>query len=138
VARAQLAVVEADPLLHADQAVPAAVSVGAVRAAVDDLQLELRGRPAHGDRGRRGAGVLDRIGERLLDDAVGGQVDAGRQRARLALDGERDGESGGARALDEAVELAHGRLRRAVVGVVHHAEQAPHLGQSGAPGILDV
>ena len=52
------------------------------RAVVGDLELDrvlLVGDP---HRRARRAGVLERVGQRLLHDPVGGQVDAGRQRRR--------------------------------------------------------
>ena len=52
------------------------------------------------------AGVLDRVGERLLDDAVGGEVDAGGQRRGARPRRQRHRQAGRARALDERVEAA--------------------------------
>ena len=49
---------------------------------------------AHVHRRVRLAGVLERVGQRLLDDAVGGEVEAGRQRPRLPLHAERHGQPG--------------------------------------------
>ena len=58
-------------------------------------------------------GVADRVGQRLLDDAVGGQVDARGERARGAHDLELDGEPGAAYLVEHAAELAErGRRRR--------------------------
>ena len=45
--------------------------------------------------------MLDHVGQRLLHDPVGREVDAGRQRARLALDRERDVDARAAGALDQ-------------------------------------
>ena len=83
--------------------------------------------------------MLDDVRQRLLHDAVGGEVEPGGQLAPLALDRELDRHAGAARALDQRVELAQRRLRR-VLGVlvgVQHAEQRAHLGERLAPGALD-
>ena len=56
--------------------------------------------------------VLDRVGQRLLHDAVGGEVvPAGSGAARPPR--RASPEPGGARALDQSLELAQRRLRRA-------------------------
>ena len=72
-----------------------------------------------------GPGVLAHVGERLLDDAEGRQVEALGELARLALDREADVEARGARLLEEPVEVGQTRLRRALGGVV--------AGGSGGP-----
>jgi hypothetical protein len=68
---------QGDALAHANEAVPAAVSVRGAAAAVGDLERQLVFVVAHGHGRARGAGVLEGVGERLLDDPVAGQVDAG-------------------------------------------------------------
>ena len=86
------------------------------------------------------AAVLERVGQRLLDDAVGGEVDAGGQLAALALDAQLDRQPRRARALDERAEPVQRRLRRElgeVLAGVQHAEQAAHLAQRLAAGALD-
>ena len=86
------------------------------------------------------AGVLERVGQRLLHDAVGGEVDAGRQLARLAVDVQLDRQPGRAGALDQRAELVQRRLRRERGGLlagVQHAEQVAHLAQRLAAGALD-
>src|SRR6185369_719904 len=66
-----------------------------------------------GDRGAVRVGVADRVGQGLLDDAVGGQVDARGQLARGAHDLEIDGEPGAAYLVEHAAELAErGRRSR--------------------------
>jgi hypothetical protein len=84
------------------------------------------------------AGVLERVGQRFLDDPVGGQLAPDRELARLALELEMEGwgrriDSGGAsfsraKCLQVADRLGHsGRLPQqpaglALVGaVVHHS-----------------
>src|SRR5256885_226221 len=69
-------------LAHAGQAVAAvavmAVAWGRAAAGIGDLDAELVAVIAERDRGGGRAGVPDGVGERLLDDAVGGQVHGGR------------------------------------------------------------
>ena len=57
----------------------------------------------------RAARMLDRVGERLLHDAVGGELRARRQRAAAADDGERHWQAGVAGALDELGSAEAGR-----------------------------
>ena len=89
--------------------------------------------------GRRGAGVLDRVGERLLHDAVGGEVDAGR--AAAAARPRRRASTGSPAARERStrcVELAQRRLRRrarCLLAGVQDAEQAAHLGQRRAADV---
>ena len=84
--------------------------------------------------------MLERVGERLLHDAVRGEVDARRQLARRARDTKLDGETGRANVPNERVELCKGRLRRhrdlLVLGA-EHAEQPPHLVERLRGGSLD-
>ena len=76
---------------------------------------------------RRAAGVLDRVGERLLHDAVDGELGAGAERAALAGDLERDRQAGGARARDELA-----RARRA------SAAAAPSGALSSTPSRMSI
>src|SRR5262249_62106916 len=86
--RGQAAAVDRRPLAHTDQAVPAAASVwsGVRRPVVDDLEVDSV--PAERDPNRDACRrrVLERVRERLLDDAVGGEVDPGGQCSALAGD----------------------------------------------------
>ena len=63
------------------------------RSVVEDLELERGVGPADDHLGRRAAGVLEHVRERLLDDPVGGDRDAAGNDARLSLDGQLDGEA---------------------------------------------
>ena len=73
---------------------------------------------------RRAAGVLDRVGQRLLHDAVDGELGAGAERARARRSTvERDRQAGGARALDERAEPVERRRCGAVGRALEHAEQ---------------
>ena len=87
----EAAAVEGDPLAHADQAVAAADRrVRRACAVVGDLELERVGAVADADRRVRVAGVLERVGQRLLDDPVRRQLDPDGQLAPLALDAKLD------------------------------------------------
>ena len=98
-----------------------------------------RARSAAGPRARR-AGVLEGVGQALLDDAVGAQVDARRQRHRARP--RRPGRPAGRRARParragrsarrRAAARAPRRRRRAAA-----PEQPARLGQRLAAGLLD-
>ena len=96
---------------------------------------------AHAHLASRAPGVLERVRERLLDDPVRRQVEARRQRRRLALERELDRQPGRAHLLDERVELARGRAAaraRRRSSRAQHAEQPPHARRAPArPVALD-
>src|SRR2546423_1682971 len=90
------------------------------------------------DRHPRGADVADHVGDRLLQDPVGGVVHRARywhgRRGHLEL----DVESGLARHRGERVDLSQAGVRRPpVVRVAKHAEDGPHLVQRLGAGLLD-
>src|SRR4029453_5001981 len=75
------------------------VTAGAVLAlrrppVVRDLEVDGVPAVADGPPRVRGPCVLDRVRQRLLDDPVGGEVEAGRELDRVALDCQLDGEPG--------------------------------------------
>ena len=78
------------PLAHPDQAASGAVAVrGRLRAApagavVEDLDPELVGLLREVDHGPGTVRVAERVRQRLLDDPVGGHVDARRERSPVA------------------------------------------------------
>jgi hypothetical protein len=114
--------------------------LGGAGSVVGDLDVELLVAVADGHARMRRAGVLERVRQRLLDDAVRRQVDPRRDRARLALDPQFHGHAGLANLVDEVPEVAQAGLRRErelVVGAAQHAEQAAHLRHRGAAGRLD-
>src|SRR5680860_1853230 len=82
------------PLTDPDQAMPSCVAVGAHLAVVGDDDVE--GLAAVADTHRRHcrSGVLEDIGQRLLDDSVRRQVDAGWNLVPVACDRQLDGEPG--------------------------------------------
>src|SRR5437763_593468 len=88
----------------------------------------------------RRSGVLERVAQRLLHDPEGGQVDPRLEPLLLALDRQIDVEPRLARALDQPVELVDAGLRgerQVLVAPAEHADDAAHLAQRGAPGLLD-
>ena len=99
---------------------------------VADGELERGRRPREAD-GRRGAGrVLADVGERLLQDPVGGQVERGRQRSRIAVGPQLDRDAGRARVLDQRRQLRQPRLRAvlgSLVALAQDAEHAAHLAE---------
>src|SRR4051812_20038741 len=82
------------PLAHPGEAVPGAVRGCIGTPVVRDLELQLVVTPPQRHPRARGPGVLERVRERLLDETVRGEVDAGRELAFLALDLEVDLEPG--------------------------------------------
>ena len=90
----------------------------------------------------RAAGVLDHVGQRLLEDPERRQVDALGERPRVALDGELDAKAGRARALQEVAEVGQPRLRRALGRLVlagsQQLERAVHLRHRLAAELRDV
>ena len=87
--------VQRDALAHAREPV-AAPRVAVAQPVVRDLELERVRLPVHRDPGVGRPCVLERVRQRLLDDAVGGEVDSRLQLARLPLDLELDREARGA------------------------------------------
>ena len=95
-------------------------------------------RERHRDAGR--VSVLERVRERLLDDAKDGELDAAGQRLWLAGHLEPYRESGGAVARDEPIEVRERRLRTrlgAPVGLAQQREDPAQLGQALFAARLD-
>ena len=110
------------------------------RAVVDDLELEagVAKRERHRDVGR--VGVLERVRERLLHDPVDGELDAAGKRRRLTDHLQSYGQSGGAVARDELVQLGERGLRarlRPLLGLSQQREDSPQLGQALLAASLD-
>ena len=107
---------------------------------VEHLELDVVAAVANRHPRLRGPRVLERVRQRLLHDPVGGEVDAGRQRPRLALDRELDGQADAAHLLDQRVELCKAGLRPErglAVGAAQQAEHAPKLAERLAPRARD-
>jgi hypothetical protein len=138
----ELSVEDRDAFTHPDEAVTVAVCGSWLQHAtlVGDLEHDVV-RPVADDHVRaRAAGVLADVRQRLLHDAVGGEVDAGRQRPPLALDGEVDVQAGRADLLDQRIEAREARLRREQVlglSLAQDAEQEAQLAERLAARSLD-
>ena len=129
----------AQPLAHADQPVAGADQLGARPAVtvVGHEDLERVVAPGERDLRRRAAGVLDRVGQRLLYDAVDRELGAGGQRPSRPGHRERDREAGRTRALDQRAELVERRLCGPLRRGIEDAEQQVHLGERLRPGVAD-
>ena len=80
----------------------------------------------------------DRVGERLLHDAVRGEVDACRKVGRDAVDRQLDAQPGVASMGDERIQITQRRLRGELGrGVAQHADQPAHLAERLATDPLD-
>ena len=87
-----------------------------------------------------GAALLERAAERLLQHAVGGQVEPERQVALLALDRKLDRQAGRLDPAQQRVDVPQRRLwgeRDVLVLAAQDAEQAADLGQRLAAAGLD-
>src|SRR6266516_4383846 len=114
-ARLQRAAVDCDAFTHADQA-PTAALVGVVvgrknPALVEDLELERGIRVADEDAGGSRLAVSECVGQCFLDDAVGGEVDAGWEWSGGAVDCEVDRQAGVSDTVDELFDLSEAWLR---------------------------
>jgi hypothetical protein len=78
--------VECHSFPHAEQAVAVVLVCSRTGPVVCDLEAEPMVGEAHGDACLRWARVLERVGERFLNDPIGGQIDSGWKARRLALD----------------------------------------------------
>ena len=86
--------------------------------------------------------MLECVGESLLDDAVGGKVEAGGQRALGAVHDEVDGKPGIAVVLDQRPDVLERRPRLELPVRRHHVpaqdtEQTPHLRERLPSRLLD-
>ncbi len=107
---------------------------------VDYLELDVVAAVANGHPRMGGPCVLERVGQRLLHDPVGGEVDAGGEPSRLALDRELYGQADAAHLLDQRVELREAGLRPECgfgVGAAQQAEHATKLAERLAPRARD-
>src|SRR6266536_908396 len=133
-----------DALAHAEQAMATrrrAGHLGMAVAVIDDLDVEAVAGVADRDGGLRRTRVPHRVGERLLHDPVGGQVQPGRQRPGLALHHQRRRQAGLVGALDEGGQLRDGWLWRELVGCwaapLEDADQPAHLAERLPAGGVD-
>ena len=107
-------------------------------AIIGDVQSESVGVVVDDNARPRRSGVLEGVRERLLDNAVGGQVEAGRQRPRPALHPDLDFDAGLLYGLGEGRKIVQSRLRRQRwrVIVAQDAKEAAQLGQRLPAGLL--
>ena len=87
-----------------------------------------------------GAGWRRALVQGVLKDPVETEVDSGSQRSRLAVHQQLDWLTALARALDQGVDLSDARLRLApcsIIAVAQDSEEAAHLGERLAAGVLD-
>ena len=91
------------PLLHANEPVACATAGTVAGTVVDHLELECRIRVPNGDPRLRPSGVLEDVGERLLNDPVGGQVKTSGQSAWATLDDDLHRQARTAYTLGECV-----------------------------------
>src|SRR5205823_4776186 len=126
---------------HPDEPVPGAVHTRVrPHAVIEDLELDRR-RFVADDHLRLGpTGVLERVRERLLHDSVGGEIDAGRQWHRLALDAQVDAQARVAYLSEQRVQRPEARLwrgRRVLLASAEYAEQPPQLDERLPAGGFD-
>src|SRR5450756_2253795 len=133
-ARLELSPEGGDSLAHAHEAAAFAGDAGGdPAAAVDDLDRERVVLVTYSHGRARLAGVLERVGQRFLDDAVGGEIEAGRQRARVSLHAQGDGQPGLADLLAQPLQLAEARGGVEPRGILRAPDDA--AGLDAAPGL---
>jgi hypothetical protein len=135
-----LAAVDLDALADADEAEAEAVVGCAASTVVADVDPQFVSSVADGHVGVLGVGVLERVGQAFLDDAIGGQVDGRWESDGVALDVQPDGKAGAADLFEQRVEVVEARLwgeLEIFAVAAHRTEQASHLRDGGAPRLLD-
>jgi hypothetical protein len=123
----QLAAEQVDPFPHPGQPVTGLVGGGGWGLAIiGDVKSESVGVVVDDNARPRRSGVFEGVRERLLDDAVGGQVEAGGQRPRPALHPDLDFDAGVLHGLGEGRKIVQSRLRgqRWRVVVAQNAKEA--------------
>ena len=140
-ARVEVAAVHGDPLPQPDQPAPARarrlVPPGPPRRALDDGAAVVGHRRSAARRGRysirtTGPGlvrVLDHVGQRFLDDAVGGEVHAGRQGAAPPVMASSTGSPAARTRSTRRPEPAAQRI-----GLRHQHRRRPPAGRLGRTG----
>ena len=86
------------------------------------------------------AGVLEGVGERLLNYPVGGEVHTGRQGSDIPFDAQFDGQTGLACLLDQGVQVLEAGLRgksKLRIGAPQDAGQPAQLRERLASGRLN-
>lgn len=127
-------------LAKPEQAVAGAWCGGRADAVVRDLDLEECVVPAQTHASAGAATMLEAVGQRLLHDAVGGDVHPDGEAPRFALHHELDLEAGGAHASQQLVDPRKAWLRVEIGAAplgAQHPEAAPHLRQCVPARALD-
>jgi hypothetical protein len=112
----------------------------AADAVVANLELHLVGPVPDGDVGPCGVRVLERVGQALLDDSIGREVDRPWERNALAVDVQLDGEACAADLLHQRVQAVEPGLRnelRFVPVAAHRSEETAHLDEGCTTRALD-
>ena len=129
-----------DSLAHAHEPVTCVVRFPRALSVVGDLELELPTRVADDHAGVRRPGVLEDVGESLLNDPVGRNRHPWGKRDLRTLDVELDWNPCLAHLRHQLIELGQRGLRRMggrLVGDTQHPQQASHLRERLAAGLLD-
>src|SRR5581483_6510074 len=112
-ARRHVAVEEPDSLADPDEAVSAAAAaVRGTAPVVAYLDAQLIGSVVQQNRGLGGVGMLEHVGETLLDDPVGGDVGTAGKGEPVTGDAQLNAQHGAFDVLDKPVEAVEPRLRR--------------------------
>ena len=117
-----------------------AVEHGCAFAVVANIDRYCGSLEAEDDLGGSGAApVLERVGQRLLDDPIDRQIDPGLQSALLAVYLEGDWKSCCTHLLDERPQFGSARLRRELesLAFAEHPEKTRHLPERLPPRPLD-
>src|SRR6266545_6618113 len=136
----EFSAVDRHALAHAHEPVAALVAAAVAGAVVAHGHVDTPVAVADDHLRVLGTGVLERIREALLNQAVRGEIDAGRKLNGRALDPQFNRKSRFTRVLDELVEVLEARLGgqgRRLLGVPQHADHPAHLCERLAPRLLD-
>jgi hypothetical protein len=141
--RNQFAAAQGDAFAHPDQteAGPDAIRLGCRPVSgIRDSQLEITEAEGHPHFDARGTGVLDDVRKCLLHYPVRNQIQTRRQRSRLALEAQLNGQTKRPGPVNERIQLRQsgGRgTRKLVVVSPQHADDQPQLYQRFAPRGFD-
>jgi hypothetical protein len=138
-----MTVVKLRTFAHANQPMPGSASgLVSLRSwpVVEYLDLKFCGSVLESNGCRRSLGVLTNIGQRLLDDPVGGHFERRRQRPRVTTDRQAHVEVSLVGIVDQISQLSKARLGCQFVGVTGSAKEskkAVELGDCSAAGVFD-
>jgi len=121
--------------------VAAAVTVPGAPAVVAYLDAQLIGRVVQRYLGFGRLCVLEHVGEALLDDPVGGDIDPARQGELLTGNAQPHGQPGTPELFQQSVKTVEAWLRRELDSpavLAHGIQQVPHVRQCGTACLLDI